>query len=131
MSTILERLTKHNLFMIDSHHDADHKWDEVINELNELLAFRNLLDDWDRQGAKAATPEAIDTTLKLALSLKNQNHAPPDDFGPGVNGIITLGWHTGDVSMVIEVTPQLRVEAYLWTKGSERADEYVLLAGSN
>jgi hypothetical protein len=102
------------------------KWGAVIDE---LLAARQLEDDWDGQGAKAPTAEAVDTALRLAIYLRGRNTVPPDDFGPGVNGVMTLGWHSGARSMVIEVSSPLRVEGYRWAKADEKAERFVLLTG--
>lgn len=102
------------------------QWDAVIDE---LLAARQLEDDWDGQGAKAPTAEAVDTALRVAIRLQRGTVVPPDDFGSGVNGVITLGWHSGVGSMVIEVSSPLRVEGYRWSKADEKAERFVLLTG--
>jgi len=102
------------------------KWTEVIDT---LLAARNLPDDWDGQGAKAPTHEAVDTSLKLAMNLRGLNCLPPDDFGAGVEGVLTLGWHLPHFAMVVEISSPLRVEGYRWFPGDERAERFILMIG--
>ena len=103
--------------------DFDTKWRAVIDE---LLIARNLADDWDGQGAAAPPPYAVDQALKLASSLKSQGWPAPTDCGPAVDGSVTLTWHVGKQSVVIEVTSGLEVEAYRWADGDARAERFFL-----
>ena len=103
--------------------DLDTKWRAVTDR---LLDARNLAHDWDGQGAAAPPPYAVDQALKLASSLKSRGCPAPTDSGPTVDGGVTLTWHVGKQSVVIEVTSTLEVDAYRWTDGDARAERFSL-----
>jgi len=103
--------------------DPDPKWRKVVDE---LLAARDLEDDWDGQGAKAPSIEVVDTSLVLVQKLRTAGFAPPNDFGPSVNGAMTLAWRSDTSSMEIEVLSSTRIEGYRWRKGDDRAEQFAL-----
>lgn len=121
---VVDSFIENELFVSASDEDVSLKWAEVIDE---LLRVRNLPEDWDGQGAKAPTLEVVDTALKLVDLLRRKGCMPPDDYGAGVNGDITLGWHTEYDSLVVEVSSPLRVEGYRWARGAEKAEQFVLM----
>jgi hypothetical protein len=83
---------------------ADESWHEWARIIDELLAARNLPDDWDGQGAVAPHPALVDGAITLAQHFQAQGIWPPDNAIPSVNGTILFEWH-GPVEYVeIEVT---------------------------
>jgi hypothetical protein len=100
----------------------DPKWREVIDN---FLAARSLRDDWDGQGAKAPTIDVVDTSLQLAVKLRQLGISPPDDFGVGINGTITIAWRTPEWSVEVEVCSPVRIEGFRWRRGAEQAEQVV------
>ena len=98
--------------------DSGANWRAVTDK---LLDARNLADDWDGQGAAAPPRAAVDLTLTLALSLKSRGWPAPTDFGPTVDGGVTLTWLSGKQSVVIEITSALQIEGHRWIEGDARA----------
>ena len=103
---------------VATNRDTDLKWREVTDK---LLDARNLTDDWDGQGAAAPPRAAVDRALNLTLRLKGCGYPVPTDYGPTVDGGVTMTWRVGKQSVVIEVTSALEIEAYRWTDGDARA----------
>ena len=103
--------------------DADSKWRDLMNK---LLDARSLADDWDGQGAAAPPRAAVDRALTFALGMKSLGFPVPTDYGTTVDGGVTMSWHVGKQSVVIEVTSALEVEAHRWTDGDARAVQFVL-----
>jgi hypothetical protein len=102
--------------------EPDPKWRVVIDD---LLAARSLRDDWDGQGAKAPTIDVVDTSLQLAIKLRQLGTSPPDDFGAGINGTITFAWRSREWSVEVEVFSPVRIEGFRWRKGAELAEQVV------
>jgi hypothetical protein len=74
-------------------------WDRRIGE---LLALRDLADDWDGQGALAPGAGVVDAAVVLASRLRGAWPAP--DFAvAGVNGTVILEWHGTDTFTELEV----------------------------
>ena len=103
--------------------DADSKWRAVTDK---LLDARNLADDWDGQGATAPPRVAVDRALTLTLGLKDRGYPVPTDYGPTVDGGVTMTWRFGKQSVVIEVTSALQVEAFRWTDGDAQAVRFLV-----
>lgn len=98
-------------------------WHEVIDD---LLAAYKLADDWDGQGAKAPSREALATALKLAASLRSSGLRYPDEYGPSVNGEVTFYWKWAASSLLFEVSSAACVSGYEWPPGAARAVRFNL-----
>lgn len=69
------------------------EWDQRIDD---LLAIRQLEDDWDGQGAPAPTIDVVDSALVLALLLRQEGIVPPANIVQGVAGDVHFDWQPGD-----------------------------------
>src|SRR4051794_1952575 len=76
-------------------------WSQVIDD---LLALRNLENDWDGQGAEAPNPALVDGAITLAQSLRTEGRRPADFAVAGVNGTVVFEWHDSSGYLEIEVT---------------------------
>jgi hypothetical protein len=98
-------------------------WSDVIGE---LLAVRNLQDDWDGQGAKTVNPALVDGAITLALHLQASG-LPPADFAiAGVNGTVFFEWHDPTRFLEIEVTAPDQAEGRSVRKGSDEVGVFAL-----
>lgn len=68
------------------------KWSAWIDE---LLAIRQLEDDWDGQGAPAPATDVVDSSLILALLLRREGIAAPNLVTQGLSGGVHFDWLPG------------------------------------
>jgi hypothetical protein len=91
--------------------------------IDDLLAMRQLSDDWDGIGAKAPTTSLIDGALQLARVLRHAGarahidwRGPPSRIVPGRNGTIIFEWQTPYYQEIEVVSPH-RGESLLMIPG--------------
>lgn len=91
-------------------------WDERIDQ---LLAIRQLEDDWDGQGTPAPTVEVVDSALVLALLLRRAGVEPPSSVVQGVNGdVLFYWWQSPDGKYVeVEVTDPYAADVFIQLPG--------------
>lgn len=80
---------------------APDPWDQITDD---LLGMRALQNDWDGLGAEAPSPELVDSTLRLAQSLRRSGYLCPARVGAGPNGTVLLEWQLGHLYVEAEVT---------------------------
>jgi len=68
-------------------------WQEAIQK---IVGFQALENDWDGFGAKAPSPELLNSAFALAYALGEKGTDPPDRVVPGVTGTILLEWQFSD-----------------------------------
>jgi hypothetical protein len=98
-------------------------WSDVIDE---LLAIRNLQDDWDGQGARALNPALVDGAITLAQRFRDSGMPPANFAIAGVNGTVFFEWHDPTQFLEIEVTAPDTAEGRLVRKGSGEVEVFSL-----
>jgi hypothetical protein len=91
-------------------------WSHVIDE---LLAFRNLEDDWDSEGTEAPHPTVVDGAITLAQEFQAKGLVPPDRVQVSVNSTIYFEWHTSLGYQEVEVLTPIDAESRLIRKGCD------------
>jgi hypothetical protein len=77
-------------------------WSQHIDELLDMLRME---DDWDGLGAPAPAPALVDSSLSLALLLREDKWTAPSRVVPGVTGTVLFEWQDADGGYYeIEVT---------------------------
>ncbi|MGL4550547.1 MAG: hypothetical protein ACRC33_05120 [Gemmataceae bacterium] len=94
-------------------------WDQRIDD---LLALRQLEDDWDGQGAEAPHPALVDGAIKLVLSLRQKGIDPALRAIAGLSGTVYLEWQTCQGYCEIEVLGPLEAEHRWLPLGKDRAE---------
>lgn len=90
-------------------------WNERIDE---LLAIRQLEDDWDGQGAPAPTIEVVDSALVFALLMRRDGVVPPTGVVQGLNGEVLFDWQSEDGKYIeVEVTAPYTASGWLHVPG--------------
>ena len=64
--------------------------------INAMLDIRLLERDWDGQGTEAPTPEVVDSTIILAVLLRQKHVKPPCHTVQSVQGSVNLHWQLPD-----------------------------------
>src|SRR5437867_13384650 len=64
--------------------------------LSEIEQYRELVDDYDGQGAVAPLPEVIDSAVSLARDFAGSGIVVPTYAVAGPNGSIDLAWEFED-----------------------------------
>jgi hypothetical protein len=111
------------LHLSDHHAEPKRTWSEVVDD---LLAIRNLDDDWDGQGAEVPRPELVDWAISLALAMRDAGIRPADFAIAGVNGTVFFEWHSPADFQEIEVTAPYEAEVRRVRKGSDVTEVYTL-----
>ncbi len=70
--------------------------DDWPERIDELLAIRQLEDDWDGQGTPAPMTDVVDSALILALLLRREGIAAPDAVTQGLSGGVHFDWQPPD-----------------------------------
>lgn len=70
--------------------------DEWPERIDELLAIRQLEDDWDGQGTPAPATQVVDSALILALLLRREGIAAPCAVTQGLSGGVHFDWQPED-----------------------------------
>lgn len=87
-------------------------------QIDKLLAIRQLEDDWDGQGTPAPTVEVVDSALVLAILLRQDGVIPPTGIVQGVVGEVLFDWQSADGKYVeVEVTGPYRAEVFIHQPG--------------
>lgn len=95
--------------------DRTARWDKRIDQ---LLAIRQLEDDWDGQGTPAPTVEVVDSALVLALLLRRERVEAPTGVVQGVNGDVLFDWQSPDGKYVeVEVTGPYTADVFIRLPG--------------
>ncbi|GEM_PF-3276861 len=94
-------------------------WADLIDE---LLAVRNLDDDWDGQGAQRPSPALVDGAIRFAQDFRTQGIDPADRVVASVNGTVYFEWHRPGGYVEIEVTAPDLAEARSVATGSEKTE---------
>jgi hypothetical protein len=86
--------------------------------IDQIVAMRQLADDWDGLGASAPSPELLESALGLAHMFEERGVDPPSAIAPGVDGSVLLVWQFADGSYSeIEIDRPLHAEAMLIQPG--------------
>jgi len=86
--------------------------------IDELLAVRQLEDDWDGQGTPAPATGVVDSALILALLLRREGVAAPTLVTQGLSGGVHFDWLPGDGRYVeLQVTEPQHGFIYVHTPG--------------
>jgi hypothetical protein len=102
---------------------ATGSWPQLIDD---VLALRNLRDDWDGQGAEGPDAAVADGALKFARDFQSAQMPSADRVIAGVNGTIFFEWHGSGGYLEIEVTAPDRAEGRVVRKGSDEAEVFTL-----
>jgi hypothetical protein len=95
---------------------TDGVWTERIDE---LLAIRQLEDDWDGQGSPAPATDVVDGSLILALLLRREGIVAPNGVTQGVTGGIHFDWQPADGRFIeLQVTAPGRAVVFIHTPGA-------------
>lgn len=95
--------------------DQARHWDERIDQ---LLAIRQLEDDWDGQGTPAPRVEVVDSALVLALLLRREGVEVPTGVVQGVNGDVLFDWQSPDGKYVeVEVNGPYSADVFIRPPG--------------
>lgn len=90
-------------------------WEKRIDQ---LLAIRQLEDDWDGQGTPAPAVDVVDSALVLALLLRREGIEAPTGVVQGVNGDVLFDWQSPDGKYVeVEVTGPYTADAFIQLPG--------------
>ncbi|HYT93928.1 MAG TPA: hypothetical protein VEL76_34735 [Gemmataceae bacterium] len=68
-------------------------WEPTVAK---LVAFQQLGDDWDGQGAVAPSYEQLTSAVGLAYTLYQQGVGPPSRVVPGPEGSVIFEWQDPD-----------------------------------
>jgi hypothetical protein len=68
-------------------------WEPAINS---IITFQYLGDDWDGLGAKAPSPELLESAIGLAYLLHDKGVSPPSRVVPGLEGEVLFEWQEAD-----------------------------------
>lgn len=98
-------------------------WDQLVDD---LLALRQLQDDWDGQGADAPDPAVVDSALKLALDFRAAAKHPADRVVAGVNGTVFFEWFAPTEYLEIEVVSPGTAEGRWVYRETNRVEEFTL-----
>jgi hypothetical protein len=102
--------------------------------IDNLLAIRNLEDDWDGRGAVAPDPAVVDWAMTLALGWRTGGHRPADFANAGASGTVLFEWHDPDEYTEVEVVApgeaELRVVRKDVDAGAVRPTERSVPAGA-
>ncbi len=94
---------------------ASDDWPERIDE---LLAIRQLEDDWDGQGTPAPATQVVDSALILALLLRREGIAAPNAVTQGLSGGVHFDWQPADGRYIeLQVTIPNSAVVYVHTPG--------------
>lgn len=95
---------------------ADHLvW---VERIDQLLAIRQLEDDWDGQGTAAPATAVVDSALILALLLRQDGIAGPNLVTQGLGGEVHFDWLTGDGKYIeLQVTAPQTAFIYVHSPG--------------
>jgi hypothetical protein len=121
--TQLDEYQKANHLLADLGASPTGSWPQ---RLDDVLALRNLHDDWDGQGAEAPDPAVADGALEFARDFQAAQLPPADRVIAGVNGTIFFEWHGSGGYLEIEVTASDRAEGRAVRKGSVVAEVFTL-----
>ena len=116
-------LDERNPLITDPSAPLHHSWSRLIDD---LLAIRNLEDDWDGQGAEAPHPTLADGAIVLAQQLRANGKGPADRIIAGVNGTIFFEWYDSACYTEAEVTAPNEVVFRTIRRGSDLAEVFVL-----
>ncbi len=87
-------------------------------QIDKLLAIRQLEDDWDGQGSPAPTVEVVDSALVLAILLRQDGVIPPTGIVQGVVGEVLFDWQSADGKYVeVEVTGPYEADVFIHQPG--------------
>jgi hypothetical protein len=97
-----------------------------VERIDELLAIRQLEDDWDGQGTPAPAIDVVDSALILALLLKREGFAAPNLVTQGLSGGVHFDWLPHDGRYVeLQITAPQHGFIYVHTPG-QPVKEYTL-----
>jgi hypothetical protein len=68
-------------------------WEPVVQKIAE---FHYLVDGWDGFGAKAPSPELVESAIALAWVFFENGVSPPHCVTTGVDGAVILEWQDPD-----------------------------------
>jgi hypothetical protein len=89
---------------------------EWNRRIDELLAIRQLEDDWDGQGSPAPAVEVVDSAIVLALLLRRAGIAPPCQAVQDVQGSVCFDWQPGGGRYIeLEVTGPYTADVFIHT----------------
>ena len=95
--------------------DRARSWDKRIDQ---LLAIRQLEDDWDGQGTPAPAVEVVDSALVLALLLRRDGIEAPTGVVQGVNGDVLFDWQSpGGKYVEVEVNGPYTADVFIQVPG--------------
>ena len=89
-------------------------WNQRIDQ---LLAVRQLEDDWDGQGSPAPAVEVVDSALVLALLLRQAGVEPPTGVVQSVGGEVLFDWQSPDKYVELEVTGPYTADVFIHVPG--------------
>lgn len=90
-------------------------WSERIDQ---LLAIRQLEDDWDGQGTPAPATDVVDSALILALLLRHEGIAAPNLVTQGLSGEVHFDWLPGEGKYVeLQVIAPRQAVVYVHAPG--------------
>jgi hypothetical protein len=98
------------------------RWDQITDQ---LLRIRALQNDWDGMGAEAPSHELVDSSLRLAQSLRGGGQMCPSRVGAGPNGTILFEWQLGQLYVEAEITEPFVAEWMILESG-QSARNWVL-----
>lgn len=106
------------LDLVPAESGCDAEWTTAIEKLRSLYSLE---EDWDGQGAVAPTPAVVDTAIRLAKQLQDDEKVCPLFAIAGVDGTVVFEWHLPAGFLQIEVmTPDCAEQRWV-PKGASEA----------
>jgi hypothetical protein len=68
-------------------------WEATVQK---VVSFRDLGTDWDGLGARAPSPELLESSVGLAYVMRDRGVDPPQCVIAGINGTVSFEWHDRD-----------------------------------
>ena len=100
--------------LTDRAHQEPGRWDQITDNLLGMLTLKN---DWDGLGAEAPSREIVESSIRLAESLRRTGFLCPSRVGAGPNGTILFEWQLGPVYVEAEITQPLLAEWMILESG--------------